>query len=94
MVGPHEEQVFRTRSRLTMIWAHRPLTEADQPDVLIAALDDIEIAPETFVWIAAEARVARNLRGYLADIHQQPLDRLKAFGYWVRGETAAHGRIR
>ena len=93
VAGPQEEQAFETQARLISRWAHRPPQEADQPDSLIAILEELEVAPDTFVWIAAEARVARNLRGYLADVHAQPPGWIKAGGYWVKGQADAHERI-
>ena len=88
-----EEQRFRSRARVTTLWAHRPLAEADRPGAIVERLHDIVVAPDTFVWIAAEARVARHLRCYLSEFHDQPVGWMKAGGYWVRGQSDAHERI-
>ncbi len=64
-----------------------PVAAAD-PAPLLAALRGLQLAPETFVWIAAEAHVARLLRSALRE-RGHPLSWLKAAGYWVEGQTDA-----
>lgn len=93
VAGPEEEQVFETPAALDMRWVHRPHSEATDAAGLIAALDGIELAPETFVWIAAEASVARALRAYLVEKRGYPLVWMKAAGYWAYGKPDAHEKI-
>ena len=42
-----------------------------------------------FVWIAAEARVARAVRDYLVNTRGHPLHWTKAAGYWLKGVADA-----
>lgn len=80
-----EEQRFETAAEHTAIWVHRPLEKADDPAALLAALQDV-VLPESegFVWIAAEAGVARALRDAVA-ARGQPSQWTKAAGYWRMG---------
>src|ERR1700683_5159964 len=63
VAGPAEEQVFDTRASLRAIWVHRPSDDATKAGPVVEALKTIELPPgEGFVWIAAEAQVARAVR--------------------------------
>ncbi|NTF45088.1 siderophore-interacting protein [Rhizobium rhizogenes] len=82
-----EHQVFQTDAQLKTHWAHRPLSQATDASALLAVLRSIELAPGTFVWIAAEASVTRALRAYLVEERGYPLSWIKASGYWVKGKA-------
>ena len=81
-----EEQRFETDARVTCHWVHRPLSEATDPTKVLEQLRQVDIEPETFVWIAAEASVVRALRAHLVE-GGFPLPWLKASGYWVQGKA-------
>ncbi|WP_184400688.1 siderophore-interacting protein [Rhizobium sp. BK650] len=85
----NEEQFFETIAALRTHWVHRPLPEATNAEPLIAALTGIDIVPQTFVWIAAEASVVRAIRAYLVEDRGYPLSWIKASGYWVKGKPDA-----
>lgn len=87
VAGPEEEQTFETAAALTTRWIHRPLSEATDAAPLIAALSGIDIAPQTLVWVAAEASVVRAIRAYLTEERGYPLAWIKASGYWVKGKA-------
>jgi NADPH-dependent ferric siderophore reductase len=93
VVDPRERQDFATRARLTTFWAYRPLPTADDPRALLAVLDAFELPPRTFVWIAAEAKVARALRNHFIEERGHPSTWIKAAGYWVKGRADAHEPI-
>lgn len=84
-----EHQVFQTDAQLAAHWAHRPLSEATDASALLAVLQSVDVAPGTFVWIAAEASVTRALRAYLVEERGYPLSWMKASGYWVKGKADA-----
>jgi NADPH-dependent ferric siderophore reductase len=86
VAGPQEHQVFKTPATLTCRWAYRPLSAADDPAALLDALETVTIAPDTFVWIAAEASVTRALRARI-EAGGLPQGWLKAAGYWVMGKA-------
>lgn len=84
VAGPAEEQKIATAADHVGLWVHR----ADPTDAaaLCAALARIPLPEGTFVWIAAEAGVARALRAALSE-RGHPAAWLKASGYWVAGEA-------
>ena len=86
--GPADEQQLESAAELDLRWHHRPLAEAADPAPLLNALRNLTLAPETFVWIAAEATVARALRSELLGRGHPPAW-LKAAGYWVEGQVDA-----
>ncbi len=79
-----EEQEIETISDHVALWTHR----ADPADgtALRRLLDRIALPPRTFVWIAAEASVARALRDDLI-ARGHPKEWLKAAGYWIAGQA-------
>lgn len=80
-----EEQKFLSAAKLKTRWVHRPASSVTDPLPIIAALDAIELTADTFVWVAAEASVARAIKTYLTTSRNHPLPWLKAAGYWTRG---------
>lgn len=88
--GAQEEQRLETSATHHAIWVHRPLAEADSAGAIIAALDTIAIPAGTFVWIAAEARVAKAVRVYMTEKRGVPAGWFKAAGYWQKGDAGAH----
>jgi NADPH-dependent ferric siderophore reductase len=84
--GPLEEQVFETSAELHAHWAHRPLSQATDATALLKLLSTVDIQPETFIWVAAEASVTRDIRAYLLE-RGCPLGWIKASGYWVFGKA-------
>lgn len=93
VAGPDERQHWRSRAALVPLWAHRPLAAAGDPAALLALVRGLEIPPGTFVWIAAEAGVARAVRDHLAGERGHPRGWLKAGGYWVRGQAGGKERL-
>jgi len=88
-----DEQSFESAAAHDEMWVHRPLSQGDRADTLIAKLDTIDIQPDTFVWIAAEAKVAKAIRVYITEKRSVPAGWFKAAGYWQRGEAGAHIQI-
>ncbi|ANP86107.1 siderophore-interacting protein [Rhizobium leguminosarum] len=86
VIGPLEEQTFETSAELYVRWAHRPLSQATDATALLKLLSTVDIKPETFIWVAAEASVTRDIRAYLLE-RGCPLGWIKASGYWVFGKA-------
>lgn len=86
--GPEDEQQFETAARHDPVWLHRPLSDATEARPYIEALEKIDLPPQTFVWVAAEAAVAREIRSYLLD-RGHDLQWIKASGYWIKGQADA-----
>lgn len=88
--GAADKQVFSTPATHVAHWVHRPVSEAADPAPLLAAAKDL-VLPEGkgFLWIAAEARVARALRDHFEHGRGHPKGWLKAAGYWIEGQADA-----
>jgi NADPH-dependent ferric siderophore reductase len=88
--GPEEVQNFETSADCTAVWVFRQGEQADDATLLRRALDNWQ-APrgEGYVWIAAEARVAKVLRDDMLEKRGHPKAWCKAAGYWVRGQAGA-----
>jgi len=90
VAGPDEEQKIETAAAHQAHWVHRSLTRADDPVPLLNALQALELPQGPgFVWIAAEANVARTLRRHMLETMGHPPRWLKASGYWVKGQADA-----
>ncbi len=90
VTSPQDEQKFVTGARHQSHWVHRPETAAANPAPLIEAAQRLTLPPgRGFVWIAAEASVARALKTYFLHDRNHPAANLKAAGYWVSGEAGA-----
>ncbi|WP_108663468.1 siderophore-interacting protein [Acuticoccus kandeliae] len=81
-----DEQVFAAGANHSAHWVHRPVAAAADPAPLLDAVAALTL-PEGngFVWIAAEAGVARALRDHFLDVRGHPRAWMKAAGYWKEG---------
>lgn len=93
VTGPAEEQRFTTATNHAPVWVHRPASQADDPAPVLAALAAfVPPAGDGYVWIAAEASVARAARAWTTEVGH-PAEWLHASGYWKKGEADAHDTI-
>ncbi|SFK13297.1 siderophore-interacting protein [Celeribacter neptunius] len=86
--GPEDEQQIDSAADVTTRWLHRPLDQATDARFFLDALPQIDLTPDTFVWIATEAGIAKQLRAAVLEMGH-PLPWLKAAGYWIDGEAEA-----
>jgi NADPH-dependent ferric siderophore reductase len=87
-----ELQTFTTRADWQPQWLER--TGAPDAELLRAALDNFQFpAGDGFIWVAAEASVARAIRHYLIEERGHPKEWIKAAGYWKRGAADTHETI-
>lgn len=94
VAGPEDEQRFETAARCETVWVHRPLAEADDPMALLAAVARFAWPEgDGFVWIAAEAAVARAIRTHMLEDKGHPAAWLKASGYWIKGKADSTDRL-
>lgn len=91
VTGPAEHQAFKTTADHEAKWAYRPLDRSDDPAAILAALEGVTLPKgDGFVWVAAEASVARAVRDYIVGKRGHPLAWTKAAGYWKKGVADAH----
>ena len=86
-----EVQDFVTAADLHAIWVKRRTEGADDAASLLRALERLGVPKgDGFVWIAAEAGVAKTLRRHVLEVRGHPPAWVKAAGYWIRGRDGAH----
>ena len=86
-----EVQDFVTEADLRALWLERRTVGGDDAASLLDVLTSLNVPEgDGFVWIAAEAEVARRLRRYILDVRGHAPAWVKAAGYWVRGRDGAH----
>lgn len=91
--GPEDVQSLDTRAAWAPHWIFRDCV-SDDAGLLLAALADHVLPPgDGFVWIAAEASVARTVRHHVVDERGHPREWVKAAGYWSRGRADTHERF-
>lgn len=82
------------RAKLDVRWAVRDGSEANDADRLRSLIAGGPLPNgDGYVWIAAEAGVARALRSYIIDECGHPRAWTKAAGYWSRGASGNHTKI-
>lgn len=87
--GPEEMLQFSSAAQVCARWVMRRPGH-DDAALLCAALSEESIpAGEGYAWVAAEARVARQLRDDILSRRIVAQQWLKAAGYWVSGEKGA-----
>lgn len=86
---PEDQQDFATHADVTTHWVHRPISAAADPAPLLDLLQAHPPAPDTLVWIAAEASVTRALRDWLLARPDFQRSWLYAKGYWTAGKPDA-----
>ena len=88
-----EEQVFDAKAQVESHWIHRPESQSDDPEPYLKAAQNLTLpAGRGFVWIGAEAKVARALKDYFIAQRGHPGGEIKASGYWVRGSAATSAK--
>jgi NADPH-dependent ferric siderophore reductase len=88
-----ESQSFQTKTAWTPRWITRNGASDDASLLRAALADDTLPKGEGFVWIAAEASVARSMRSFIVDDFGHPRQWTKAAGYWKRGHADVHEKI-
>lgn len=94
VIDTTEEQVWTSAADYAAHWVHRSAADATDPAPVLDALRSLPL-PEGrgFIWIAAEASVARAAKEFMLNERQHPREWLKAAGYWVQGEADAKAKL-
>lgn len=86
-----DQQVIETQAAWT---AHWPTRDGDEAQTLLSALKAIEWPQgDGYVWIAAEATVAKALRAHVVEERGHNPQWMRAAGYWLKGEPGAHENL-
>ena len=86
-----EVQAIATQADWT---AHWPTRDGDEAQTLLAALRAMDWPQgEGYVWIAAEAGVAKALRAHVVEERGHNPQWMRAAGYWMKGEPGAHENL-
>jgi NADPH-dependent ferric siderophore reductase len=89
-----ERQVFNTMADHLGFWVNRSPNEATDPEPLMSVLSGLTLPPgDGFVWVAAEARVARSVKHYIINHVRHPASWLRASGYWVKGNADTYDKL-
>lgn len=84
-----DAQTLDSPAEVAARWIGRDGADPADPAPILTALAGVELPRRCFVWIAAEARVARAVRAELVDNRGVSPRWLKASGYWVKGAADA-----
>jgi len=89
VAGAASEQSFKTKSDLTSHWVHS--ARADDPAPLLAMLERLSWpSGDGYVWVAAEAGIARAVRNHIVEQRHHPLTWMRCSGYLSKGQSDAH----
>ena len=87
-------QDLQTKAQWSPYWITRDDGQLTDEAALIERLGEVlPKAGRGFVWVAAEAKVARALRTHLVETVGLDPRQIKASGYWVSGAEGAHQPI-
>jgi len=92
--GPDDQYPLGGDLDLSVTWVHRNGAEPGSTDLLAQAVAGLTLPQgEYFAWAAAEASAAKAIRAELIGRHGANPKRVKAAGYWRRGDAAVHEPI-
>lgn len=88
ITDPDEEQIFKTAAAYQSLCAYRDADRAAEAGAVLPAIEALSLPEgQGFIWIAAEASVARAIRDHFLTSRAHPVQHLKAAGYWLKGEA-------
>nr|WP_245248164.1 siderophore-interacting protein [Tianweitania sediminis] len=89
VADPDEEQPLTSPADCRVTWVHRPASQAGDATAVIDVVRALLLTPDTFIFVGAEASVAKALRHHLLE-RGHPRAWIKAAGYWVKGAPGEH----
>ena len=84
--GDADRQSFDTPAQTEVHWISGEAAGM-RDDALVEHVRAFDLPDDCFVWIATEGVLARRLRAHFLDERGHSKFRLRASGYWVRGEA-------
>ncbi|SEQ73818.1 NADPH-dependent ferric siderophore reductase, contains FAD-binding and SIP domains [Faunimonas pinastri] len=91
--NPGEAQEIETAADWTPRWLCRE-EGRDEAATMRRVVQDLALPDgDGYVWIAAEAGIAKSLRSYVLDELRHPPRWMRASGYWSNGEPGAHENL-
>lgn len=88
VTSAEEEQQWASAAPHKALWVHRPPQQDTDATAALSLLEKFERPTgKGFIWIAAEASVARAIKSFVLDVWKHPSHHLKSSGYWVKGHA-------
>ena len=88
VTGKSEEQHWQTNANHAAYWVHRPSSDDTNAHAVIEQLRTLELpSGKGFIWIAAEAKAAREIKAFVLQHFAHPPQFVKSSGYWVKGQA-------
>jgi len=86
---PHkeDEQDLQSKAQVDVKWIHRAECQSREAAPFLDVLGQVELSPQTFAWVAAEAGVVKTIRRHLVEDLGHKEAWLKASGYWTAGRA-------
>jgi NADPH-dependent ferric siderophore reductase len=89
-----EAQAIETRTDWRPQWLRRDAEAGSDAERLLGAVRALQLPPgDGYVWIAAEASVAKTLRDHFLEERGHPAPWMRAAGYWLRGAAGKHAHL-
>ncbi|MBU4610128.1 siderophore-interacting protein [Achromobacter sp. GG226] len=89
--SPDGEVPLPSAARVQLQWLHRDGAPAGEPARFVAAAQALVLPDgEGYVWVAAEAGIAKAVRAVMVERHGINKSRIRAAAYWKRGAANVH----
>jgi NADPH-dependent ferric siderophore reductase len=88
VASPDARMALPERSGAAVNWLDLP-AGAPPGAALVAALDEVELGPQTRVWVAGEAAAAQRIRRLLFEERGLPRSQATVRGYWKHGRPGS-----
>lgn len=94
VAGPEHELALSSKAEVDLQWLHRGAVPAYESSLLAAAANALSLpAGSGYVWVAAEASVAKAVRDSMVEQHGVHKSRIRAASYWRIGDSANHKNL-
>jgi len=82
-----DQQPLPSPANVNRLWLVKSLSQAADITAIKNTLSNLEIEPETLVWLAGESTLVKETKSFLRQEKEIQKSWLKAAGYWKQGAT-------